>query len=102
VHFILTTIDLQLGANIHTFYWPKTLQREDYNLIVLESLSHIDISNTTLHLLGKATRSTVSDNLNTLLLPNNPLQKLPIILSEASFCYQEVSWRWTLRLCIII
>jgi hypothetical protein len=102
VHFILATNDLQLGGNIYTFYWPKTSQHEYRNLIVLELLSHIAVSNHSLNLHGKATKSTVSDNIKVSLLPINPLEKCSVILLEACFRCQEVSWRWTLRLCISI
>jgi hypothetical protein len=52
--------------------------------------------------IGKKTKSTVSDDFTVLLLSDNPLLKLPLKLLEACFHCREASWICAPRLTIII
>jgi hypothetical protein len=73
-----------------------------YNMIMLAWPSHILISNNALLVIGKITKSLVSDDLKVSLLSDYPLLTLPFKLLKACFHYQKASWICVPRPTMII
>jgi len=93
---------------VNSGIWPPwdsglaTLRHSQKLLVTKIHFPEVLISNNTLLVIGKETKSTVPDDFKVSLLSDNPPFKLLVVLLEACLRPWEASWIWALHLSIII